>query len=215
MIHSKTLVRAHLAKHKENKLPLPENFPDQPESGNLNSPRNMTLNGSFNPTFNSTRYGILKKSNFRFRWLIHEIHNFTWKRNTIFFNFSDMERWMEVLPEIWTIQKLKKLQPEKEILKIPRIVYLNPHPPMIMKSRENSKSNAQFVKKYLLWTTNPTENPSGIFHTKRNATSQKFLKSPGQKTSVTKLKINFTNFFFRFLYRLFGLFCVSKSETRT
>ena len=58
MIHSKTLVRAHLAKHKENKLPLPENFPDQPESGNLNSPRNMTLNGSFNPTFNSTRYGI-------------------------------------------------------------------------------------------------------------------------------------------------------------
>ena len=181
MIHSKTLVRAHLAKHKENKLPLPENFPDQPESGNLNSPRNMTLNGSFNPTFNSTRYGILKKSNFRFRWWIHEIHNFTWKRNTIFFNFSDMERWMEVLPEIWTIQKLKKLQPEEEILKIPHIVYLNPHPPMIMKSRENSKSNAQFVKKYLLWTTNPTENPSGIFHTKRNTTSQKFLKSPGQK----------------------------------
>ena len=59
MIHSKTLVRAHLAKHKENKLPLPENFPDQPESsGILNSPKNTTLNGSFNPTFNSTRYGI-------------------------------------------------------------------------------------------------------------------------------------------------------------
>ena len=167
MIHSKTLVRAHLAKHKENKLPLPENIPDQPESGNLNSPRNMTLNGSFNPTFNSTRYGILKKSNFRFRWLIHEIHNFTWKRNTIFFNFSDMERWMEVLPEIWTVQKLKKLQPEKEILKIPHIAYLNPHPSMIMKSRENSKSNAQFVKKYLLWTTNLTENLSGISRKKK------------------------------------------------
>ena len=61
MIHSKTLVREHLAKHKENKLPLPENIPDQPDSGILNSPKNMTLNGSFNPAFNSTRYEIHTK----------------------------------------------------------------------------------------------------------------------------------------------------------